>query len=214
MDNNEIADLIVLQIIYTFLLQSGDNKVSLVKLTNEVQNNILIKRLLKNTKLVDINDILKVIKRIFPEKNSTNVKGGFIKFNDNKIQIRDFYDKINEKSETFKRVEIQQIKEIETKIGDPRRDKLLKLYRDTVLNRLKSKQDGNIIEMYNTDKNKNFKDLETIIPSSVHELQLILQKSVSDCIMVNQIGSANYELGVKVQNELEETVQFMRRALE
>lgn len=106
---------------------------------------------------------------------------------------------------------------------DPKREKLLQLYRDTVLNKLQSKTKI-LDKLYqNLDpqlSNKivyNLLELEKIkstTPASVHHLQLILQKSVCDGIMSSRTGSLTWQLARQVQTELEDTVQFMRRALE
>ncbi|KAK5961981.1 Eaf5p PWA37_000009 [Arxiozyma heterogenica] len=106
---------------------------------------------------------------------------------------------------------------------DPKREKLLQLYRDTVLNKLQSKTKI-LDKLYqNLDpqlSNKivyNLLELEKIkstTPASVHHLQLILQKSVCDGMMSSRTGSLTWQMARQVQTELEDTVQFMRRALE
>lgn len=106
---------------------------------------------------------------------------------------------------------------------DPKREKLLQLYRDTVLNKLQSKT--KILDrLYkNLDPEQSRRivhdllELERIkstTPTSVHHLQLILQKSVSDGIMSSRTGSLTWQIARQVQTELDDTVHFMRRALE
>lgn len=69
--------------------------------------------------------------------------------------------------------------------------------------------DGSII------KNEiNYEDIKNETPGSVHELQLILQKSITDGVMRKVIGTDDWKLARQVQFELDDTVQFMRRALE
>lgn len=106
---------------------------------------------------------------------------------------------------------------------DPKREKLLQLYRDTVLNKLQSKTkilDKLYKNLDPQQSNKivyNLLELERIkctTPASVHHLQLILQKSVCDGIMSSRTGSLTWQTARQVQTELEDTVQFMRRALE
>lgn len=106
---------------------------------------------------------------------------------------------------------------------DPRREKLLQLYRDTVLNKLQSK--SKILDKLYTNLNPgecnkivyHLLELEKIkitTPASVHNLQLILQKSATDGIMTSLTGSVTWQIASQVQVELNDTVQFMRRALE
>ncbi|CCD24447.1 Eaf5p NDAI_0D01330 [Naumovozyma dairenensis CBS 421] len=107
---------------------------------------------------------------------------------------------------------------------DPKREKLLNLYRDTVLNRLQSKNKL-LDELYiNLMREKNYtKIINKIIeiemiknetPKSVHFLQLILQRSISDGIMSSSTGTKTWEIARQVQFDFDDTVQFMRRALE
>lgn len=106
---------------------------------------------------------------------------------------------------------------------DPRREKLLQLYRDTVLNKLQSK--SKILDKLYASLNPNecnkvvyhlleLEKIKTTTPASVHNLQLILQKSATDGIMSSLTGSVTWQIGSQVQTELNDTVQFMRRALE
>lgn len=106
---------------------------------------------------------------------------------------------------------------------DPKREKLLQLYRDTVLNKLQSKT--KILDRLYQNLNPEECDkivyhllelekIKTTTPASVHNLQLILQKSVSDGIMGSRTGSLTWQIARQVQTELDDTVQFMRRALE
>lgn len=106
---------------------------------------------------------------------------------------------------------------------DPKREKLLQLYRDTVLNKLQSKT--KILDKLYMNLNPQESDkivyhllelekIKTTTPASVHNLQLILQKSVSDGIMGSRTGSLTWQIACQVQTELDDTVQFMRRALE
>ncbi|CAL9729958.1 chromatin modification-related protein Eaf5p [Monosporozyma unispora] len=106
---------------------------------------------------------------------------------------------------------------------DPKREKLLQLYRDTVLNKLQSKT--KILDRLYMNLNPKESDkvvyhllelekIKTTTPASVHNLQFILQKSASDGIMSSRTGSLTWQIARQVQTELDDTVQFMRRALE
>ncbi|KAG0658243.1 esa1p-associated factor [Maudiozyma exigua] len=114
---------------------------------------------------------------------------------------------------------------------DPKREKLLQLYRDTVLNKLQSK--NKILDkLYNCLDNGDEQDnsgntsklavrelltlekIKATTPVSVNHLQLILQKSAIDGIMGSPTGSNTWNIAKQMQTELDDTVQFMRRALE
>lgn len=107
---------------------------------------------------------------------------------------------------------------------DPKREKLLQLYRDTVLNKLQSK--NKILDKLYTNLERNpnnqlivrellnLEKIKTTTPVSVNNLQLILQKSVSDGIMSSTTGGHTWTTARQLQTELDDTVQFMRRALE
>lgn len=114
---------------------------------------------------------------------------------------------------------------------DPKREKLLQLYRDTVLNKLQSK--NKILDkLYNCLDNGdeqdnsgntsklavrellNLEKIKATTPVSVNHLQLILQKSATDGIMGSPTGSNTWNIAKQMQTELDDTVQFMRRALE
>lgn len=106
---------------------------------------------------------------------------------------------------------------------DPKREKLLQLYRDTVLNKLQSKTkilDRLYMNLNPQESEKivnhllELEKIKTTTPASVHNLQLILQKSASDGIMSSRTGSLTWQIARQVQAELDDTVQFMRRALE
>lgn len=114
---------------------------------------------------------------------------------------------------------------------DPKREKLLQLYRDTVLNKLQSK--NKILDkLYNCLDNGdeqdnsgntsrlavrellNLEKIKATTPVSVNHLQLILQKSATDGIMGSPTSSNTWNIAKQMQTELDDTVQFMRRALE
>ncbi|GMM56854.1 Eaf5 protein [Maudiozyma humilis] len=112
--------------------------------------------------------------------------------------------------------------------ADPKREKLLQLYRDTVLNKLQAKTKV-LDKLYaqlergpgetSTDRRivrelLNLEKIKTTTPISVNNLQLILQKSASDGIMAAATGSPTWRIAKQLQSELDDTVQFMRRALE
>lgn len=259
----EISELIVLQIIYTLLLlqhsgnegSSGNAKVSLVKLTNEIQNNILINQMVNNGESkLDISDILMIVKRIFPNQRISLVDGQLSFHN---LHIKELQNSINERLENFFQEQNEIIKKLEDEIVnpkfsststnttatattasstsasvnhiDPKREKLLQLYRDTVLNKLQAKGNSgykrDLQGLYDIlKKEKHIEDIVLDIieiqrikndtPASVHDLQLMLQKSISDAIMSSYMGSETWKLATQLQLDFDDTVQFMRRALE
>lgn len=107
---------------------------------------------------------------------------------------------------------------------DSKREKLLQLYRDTVLNKLQSK--NKILDRLFANLGKRntsrhivnellqLEKIKTTTPLSVHNLHFILQKSVTDGVMSSVTGSRTWAVARQAQIELDDTVQFMRRALE
>ena len=110
------------------------------------------------------------------------------------------------------------------KATDSKREKLLQLYRDTVLNKLQSK--NKILDRLFANLGKRntsrhivnellqLEKIKTTTPLSVHNLHFILQKSVTDGVMSSVTGSRTWAVARQAQVELDDTVQFMRRALE
>ncbi|CAI4059919.1 Eaf5p SKDI_05G0530 [Saccharomyces kudriavzevii IFO 1802] len=278
--NKEVSELVVLQLIHTLISNKneelvknggginmiGNNlRISLVKLTNEIQNNLLINELTGlrrqgsvvtgNGKL-GINDILTIVKSLFPGYRTT-LNDGQLSLHG--LEMHDIEKLLVDKFERFKKTQTEQIRAMEEEIlkngiktgaaqpqphahpgktgaagigatttatathgghsMDPKREKLLKLYRDTVLNKLESKT-GNFHKLFkNPDRTIikdeiNYENIKNETPSSVHELQLVLQKSIADGVMREVIGTDEWKLARQVQLELDDTVQFMRRALE
>lgn len=242
----EISELIVLQIIYTLLVLKNqthnvaviNGKVSLVKLTNEIQNNVLVNQMVDHgeTKL-DINDILMIVKKVFPNQRISLVDGQLSFHN---LQLKELQNGIHERYDKFCQEQQVAIAKLEDEIinprkkprtqtnVDPKREKLLQLYRDTVLNKLQAKSGGTkkdlqwlyetLVSEGNIEKIvKEIIEIDRIkndTPSSVHELQLVLQRSICDGIMSSMSGTDTWFAARQLQIDFEDTVQFMRRALE
>lgn len=242
----EISELIVLQIIYTLLVLKNqthnvaviNGKVSLVKLTNEIQNNVLVNQMVDHgeTKL-DINDILMIVKRVFPNQRISLVDGQLSFHN---LQLKELQNGIHERYDKFCQEQQVAIAKLEDEIinprkkprtqtnVDPKREKLLQLYRDTVLNKLQAKSGGTkkdlqwlyetLVSEGNIEKIvKEIIEIDRIkndTPSSVHDLQLVLQRSICDGIMSSMSGTDTWFAARQLQIDFEDTVQFMRRALE
>ncbi|CCK71574.1 Eaf5p KNAG_0H01600 [Huiozyma naganishii CBS 8797] len=258
---------------------SSNIKLSLVKLTNEIQNSLLINQLMDISKEAKLNikDILTIIKDLFPLQRTILVDGQLSFHN---LKVKDLKSQIVFKYEEFKRrqcatiealddriLELRKVASLDTRNAphttpsptnstqqqqqhahsfsspllpgsaassasqrpaqavnkDPKREKLLQLYRDTVLNKLQAKTkilDKLYLSLNYTEMDKivyHLIELEKIkktTPVSVHHLQLILQKSVTDGIMSHPTGDTTWETARQLQLELDDTVQFMRRALE
>lgn len=105
-----------------------------------------------------------------------------------------------------------------------KREKLLNLYRDTVLNRLRSFKQGAVINEGGDGtgagdgevvrQRVDVASIRNETPNSIAEFQLALQRSIADRVMSERTGSAGWRLAQDVQTDLDDTIRFMRRALE
>lgn len=247
----EISELIVLQIIYTLLVLQNQNssqvgvisgKVSLVRLTNEIQNNVLVNQMVERGEdKLDINDILVIVKRVFPNQRISLIDGQLSFHN---LQLAELQSGIHERFHKFCQTQQNDIARLEDEIVnpqrrngsvttnqgtnvDPKREKLLQLYRDTVLNKLQAKSAGkmdlqSLYEVLNSSNALNtavkqvieIERIKNDTPSSVHDLQLVIQKSICDGIMSSESGSDSWVAARQLQIDFDDTVHFMRRALE
>lgn len=218
----QVSELVVLQTIY-LLLQNGESaKVSLVKLTNEIRNSVLVRQLSTGEPPLDINDILSIVKRVLPNQRISLVDG---QLSFPHLQLNELKQEIQSRQQSLQNSQLQVIRQLEEQIlhprkVDPKREKLLQLYRDTVLNKLNKSytldqlyehvpQDTNITKCYIP-----LDDIKNNTPSSVHELQLTLQLAICNAKACARTGSREWLLCTQAQIDLDETVQFMRRALE
>ncbi|AQZ15491.1 EAF5 (YEL018W) [Zygosaccharomyces parabailii] len=217
----EVSELVVLQTIYV-LLQNGETaKVSLVKLTNEIRNSVLVRQLSPGETPLDINDILSIVKRVLPNQRISLVDG---QLSFPYLQLHELRNEILSRSDALQQAQVQAIQTLEEQILnpkkiDPKREKLLQLYRDTVLNKLNKAH--TLDDLYErVPQNPVAKEqiaLESIkndTPSSVHELQFTLQLAICNALASCPSGSSDWQLAWQAQQELADTVQFMRRALE
>ncbi|SMN22175.1 similar to Saccharomyces cerevisiae YEL018W EAF5 Esa1p-associated factor, non-essential subunit of the NuA4 acetyltransferase complex [Maudiozyma saulgeensis] len=284
------------------IIISGNIKLSLVKLTNEIQNNVLVNEIMavsNPTNKLNIHDVLKTVNDLFPLQRIV-ISDGQLSFHN--LKVAELKMLIMEKYSQYRNQQVQYIKKLDNDIlqelekvsnvpatantttvttttdshenkkqrtssvpldthntqhakvqspvttksrtgtpegsitmrnVDPKREKLLQLYRDTVLNKLQSKNkildklyncldnngSSNNSDSANTSRLAvrellNLEKIKATTPVSVNHLQLILQKSVSDGIMGTPTGSTTWVIARQMQTELDDTVQFMRRALE
>ena len=166
-------------------------KISLVKITNEVQNNVLINEILQytndenETSKLNINDILRIIENSFvPSIFKVSLMNGQLNFQN--LKLMEVKKLIMGKYLQFRTKQLDEIQKLDddiigklnisssspnvttamtssaaksssgNNIIDPKREKLLKLYRDTVLNRLQSKNKL-LDELYlNLEKEGNY----------------------------------------------------------
>lgn len=240
----EISELIVLQIIHTLLLLQTPSsatvtsgKVSLVRLTNEIQNNVLVNQMVERGEdKLDINDILVVVKRVFPNQRISLVDGQLTFHN---LQLSDLQTGVRDRLQRLCQSHQAAIARLEDELlnphrtattqrphPDPKREKLLQLYRDTVLNKLQAKSAGkmHLHALYEALRASGalsavtqvteIDRIENDTPSSVHELQLVLQKSICDAAMSSATATHTWRAARQLQLDFDDTVQFMRRALE
>lgn len=218
----QVSELVVLQTIY-LLLRNGENfKVSLVKLTNEIRNSVLVRQLSTGEPPLDINNSLSIVKRVLPNQRISLVDG---QLNFPHLQLNELKQEIISRQQSLQNSQLQVIRQLEEQIlhphkVDPKREKLLQLYRDTVLNKLNKSH--TLDQLYDqvpqdTTLTKSHIPLDNIkndTPSSVHDLQLTLQLAICNAMACTKTHSKEWQLCVQAQIELDETVQFMRRALE
>ncbi|EGA75278.1 Eaf5p [Saccharomyces cerevisiae AWRI796] len=135
--DKEVSELVVLQLIHTLISNKneelvrnggginmiGNNlRISLVKLTNEIQNNLLINELTNlrrqsnvangNRKL-GINDILTIVKNLFPEYRTT-LNDGQLSLHG--LEMHDIEKLLDEKYDRFKKTQVEQIRMMEDEI--------------------------------------------------------------------------------------------------
>lgn len=218
----QVCELVVLQTIY-LLLQNGESvKVSLVKLTNEIRNSVLVRQLSKGEPPLDINDVLSIVKRVLPNQRISLVDG---QLNFPHLQLSELTHEIQSRTQSLQNSQLHVIRQLEEQIlhprkVDPKREKLLQLYRDTVLNKLNKSH--TLDQLYTcvpqhksiTKCHIALDSIRNDTPSSVHELQLTLQLAICNAKASTTTGSPESLLCRQAQADLEETVQFMRRALE
>ncbi|SCV04994.1 LANO_0G16160g1_1 [Lachancea nothofagi CBS 11611] len=216
-------EIIVLQTLYSLLVQNKTNRVSLVRLQTEINENALMNRLVPCTgkQVLSVHDILEIIKRLFPKKTSLT-EGQLTFYN---LQLGEMRDTLFELFERIKNELTSQISESEPLIDvlikdktTSQRTRLLVLCRDTLLNKfeehgrskmyLKSVGEGAVKEPL---------DLELIrkrTPASILELQAWLQMCVANATMFHQSGSQEWRDARASQGELDETIGFVRSVLE
>lgn len=230
-------------------------QVSMVKVINCLQNNALIKELLpepveiseiltnlrgiftaENVQLVDgqltfVDTSLEDVQDIRSQRHNKffEVQWERIKKLDDRITalIKEDSQDTKEKSKTptVSSGESNSSVSVTSNTTGPNREKLLKLYRDTVLKKLRSKKGRMLDQLYrDLDADDQFNSVvrrsislltfTTETPHSIHELQLTLQRLICDALMGTPSESENWNLATQIQSEFDDTVLFMRRALE
>lgn len=227
-----IHELIVLQTLYLLLLNSGGNKVSLVRLQNEINNNILIEKIAerRDTMIVSIHEILEIIKQLFP--NQTSLTEGQLTFYN--LQLRELRAKLLEIYGRFSDKTIEEIKELEENITkaqgeldgeDSRGKKLLHLYSETLIKKFREYKYSSLYENAVVEQNApqyyesilrpvDLKKLKSEGVSNLLELQKGLQLCVANATMYNKSGSEVWSWAKDTQEDLQESVEFVKSTLE
>lgn len=218
-------EIIVLQTLYTLLVQNKTNRVSLVRLQTEINENALIRRLVPSTgkQVLSVHDILETIKQLFPKK--TSLTDGQLTFYN--LQLGEMRESLFELYDKLKVELMGQLSrtepEIEALIKDKttsQRTRLLELCRDTLLNKFEEHERS---RMYLESAGhaagavRERLDLELIrrrTPSSILELQAWLQMCVANATMYHPTGSSEWMDARASQRELDETIGFVRSVLE
>ncbi|CUS20963.1 LAQU0S02e02388g1_1 [Lachancea quebecensis] len=218
-------EIIVLQTLYTLLVQNKTNRVSLVRLQTEINENALVHKLVPSTgkQVLSVHDILETIKRLFPKK--TSLTDGQLTFYN--LQLGEMRDTLFTLYERLKQELVARVKESEPAIDALIKDKttsqrtrLLVLCRDTLLNKFEEHPRS---KMYLGSAGhaagavRERLDLELIrqrTPASILELQAWLQMCVANATMYHRSGTVEWRDARASQGELDETIGFVRSVLE
>ncbi|CEP62248.1 Eaf5p LALA0_S05e01200g [Lachancea lanzarotensis] len=216
-------EIIVLQTLYTLLVQNKTNRVSLVRLQTEINENALMKRLVPATgkTVVSVHETLELIKKLFPKKTSLT-EGQLTFYNLNLTEMR---EQLLERYSTLRDEWATRIAEtepaIETLLKDKttsQRTRLLVLCRDTLLNKFEEHSRARMYaKSIGGDGVREPLDLEGIrkrTPASILELQAWLQMCVANATMWYTSGSEEWKGARESQGELDETIGFVRSVLE
>lgn len=204
--NEEIQTLLIYQICDSLRFQANMEDISVDDVMDVMQENIMVECLLDGV-IMDKADVQKIVIQYVT---------------DGELGEEAIGDKMESMYSNSRKKLLKEIDDLDNTISTNRKkDKLLNLYRDTVLNRLQNKKTV-LDKLYHGMKEdssviRNSIYLERIkneTPNSIAELQLMLQRSIADCIMSEPIGSEKYNIAKEIQINLEDTIRFMKRALE
>lgn len=204
--NEEIQTLLIYQICDSLRFQANMEDISVDDVMDVMQENIMVECLLDGV-IMDKADVQKIVIQYVT---------------DGELGEEVIGDKMESMYSNSRKKLLKEIDDLDNTISTNRKkDKLLNLYRDTVLNRLQNKKTV-LDKLYHGMKEdssviRNRIYLERIkneTPNSIAELQLMLQRSIADCIMSEPIGSEKYNIAKEIQINLEDTIRFMKRALE
>lgn len=204
--NEEIQTLLIYQICDSLRFQANMEDISVDDVMDVMQENIMVECLLDGV-IMDKADVQKIVIQYVT---------------DGELGEEAIGDKMESMYSNSRKKLLKEIDDLDNTISTNRKkDKLLNLYRDTVLNRLQNKKTV-LDKLYHGMKEdssviRNRIYLERIkneTPNSIAKLQLMLQRSIADCIMSEPIGSEKYNIAKEIQINLEDTIRFMKRALE
>ncbi len=198
--------MLIYQICDSLRFQANMEDISVDDVMDVMQENIMVECLLDGV-IMDKADVQKIVIQYVT---------------DGELGEEAIGDKMESMYSNSRKKLLKEIDDLDNTISTNRKkDKLLNLYRDTVLNRLQNKKTV-LDKLYHGMKEdssviRNRIYLERIkneTPNSIAELQLMLQRSIADCIMSEPIGSEKYNIAKEIQINLEDTIRFMKRALE
>ncbi|AET37590.1 Eaf5p Ecym_1357 [Eremothecium cymbalariae DBVPG len=221
--NMNINKVLILETLYELLLNAQTNRVSLVRLQTDVNDHPMTKQFTKQWQTLKINDILDVIKVLFPKQTSLS-DGQIVFYNLQIVEIRDtLLEVVRECQETL----IKDVKMLEQQYHNIknhddmklRRERIMGMYRDTILAKLQSFQYFHKLygKLEPSPVVHNLMDLEKIKSTSIENLshlQLTLQKCVTDSVMIAKVGSKRHQEVMLSQGELDDTVKFVRYAMD
>ncbi|SCU91298.1 LAME_0E11980g1_1 [Lachancea meyersii CBS 8951] len=216
-------ELIVLQTLYTLLVQNKTNRVSLVRLQTEINDNALLKQLVPSTRkpAVSVHDILELIKRLFPKKTSLT-EGQLTFYN---LHLGEMREQLLARYAGIRESLVSQISATEPAIEALVKDKttsqrtrLLELCRDTLLNKFEEHARARMYaHSVGEDAVREPVNLALIrgrTPASILELQAWLQMCVANATMYYGSGSKEWRDARESQGQLDETIGFVRSVLE
>ncbi|AMD20621.1 HDL123Wp [Eremothecium sinecaudum] len=218
-----INKVLILESLYELLLNGQTNRVSLVRLQTDVNNHPMTKQLSSQWQTLKINDILDVIKVIFPKQTSLS-DGQIIFYNLQIVEIRDTLLEVVKECQTALVKEVKLLEQQYHSIKNQddmklRRERIMGMYRDTILAKLQSFKYFHPLygKVEPSPVVHNLMDLEKIKGMSIENLshlQLTLQKCITDSVMLTKVGSKRYQEVMLSQGELDDTVKFVRYAMD
>lgn len=207
---SELQMLVIYQVCH--LLRCQGREVTIEEVNSVMRNNAMYECLVDTTTL-DTAGVEKLVSSYIRVESQAMAEGP---------ESDGMGDKIEGMYVNCRKRLTKEIDDMDTAIRNNRKkEKLLNLYRDTVLNRLQNKrtmldkmchdmQEDHGVVRHRIDVHS----IKNQTPNSITEFQLALQRSITDCLMNEPTGSDKWKIAQEVQTNLDDTIKFMRRALE